>query len=215
MQMLKLSLVLSSLLSMICSNSVLAKEWVFTAKLDGQKIGQHSFTLTESAEGKKMLSQANFKVKVLFINAYNYAHTANESWNGNCLTSIKSHTEENKEITDIQGSLNGSSFEVQSPKGNLKLPECVMTFTYWNPVMLQQSKLLNPQTGEWLESTITKVGNETIIVRGKKTATEHYRLTAPKMKIDLWYTQNEANDKDWVALKSTTPEGYVISYELQ
>lgn len=196
-------------------NIAYAKEWVFTAKLDGQKIGQHSFTLTEAGEGKKMLSQANFKVKVLFINAYQYSHTANETWNENCLSSIKSHTEENKEITDVQGMLNSNAFEVQSPKGNLKLPECVMTFTYWNPVMLQQSKLLNPQTGEWLDTAITKVGLESINVKGKKTSAEHYRLTAPKMKIDLWYTANDANEKEWVALKSTTPEGYVISYELQ
>lgn len=209
------SIIFTALLLASASQSIYAKEWVFNAKLDGRSIGQHSFTLTENGDSKKILSQAKFNVKVLFINAYKYNHVANEEWQGDCLTNIKTHTEENKEITDVTGSLEAAKFVVKNPKGQEKLGECVMTFAYWNPKMLEQSKLLNPQTGDWLDAKITALGNEEIQVRGKPTQAQHYSLTAPKMKIDLWYTIGANQQKEWVALKSTTPEGYVISYELK
>ncbi len=77
--------------------------------------------------------------------------------------------------------------------------------------MLEQKKLLNPQTGEWLDVNISSMGKETITVRGQAVSGQRYRLTATKMKIDLWYS---AESKEWLALESTTPEGYLISYKL-
>jgi hypothetical protein len=52
---------------------------------------------------------------------------------------------------------------------------------------------------------------EEIDVRGKKVQAERYRLEATKMKIDLWYGKAQ----EWLALQSTTPEGYLINYKLK
>ncbi|MDZ4099603.1 MAG: DUF6134 family protein [Methylophilaceae bacterium] len=188
-----------------------AKEWPFTAYLDGKEIGQHRFAITETDNGTKLTSEANFNVKILFINAYKYQHKATEIWQENCLSSLEARTEENRDISVVKGSLQGNSFDIEGPKGNLELPTCAMTFAYWNPKMLSQKKLLNPQTGEWLDVNIKEMGKETIQVRGQDVSAARYRLSAPKMKIDLWYSA----DKEWLALESTTPEGYLISYKLR
>lgn len=188
-----------------------AKEWPFTAYLDGKEIGQHRFAITETDGGTKLTSEANFNVKILFINAYKYQHKATEIWQANCLNSLEARTEENRDISIVKGNLAGDTFEVDGPKGKLELPTCAMTFAYWNPKMLAQNKLLNPQTGEWLDVNIKNMGKETIQVRGQDISAERYRLTATKMKIDLWYSP----EKEWLALESTTPEGYLISYKLR
>lgn len=91
-----------------------------------------------------------------------------------------------------------------------------MTFAYWNPKILTQKKLLNPQNAEYLDTKIQNIGNETIQVRGRPTDTVHYKIMGAlngknKLNIDLWYDQSN----DWVALKSTTPEGYVIDYRIK
>ena len=39
-----------------------------------------------------------------------------------------------------------------------------MTFAYWNHDFLHQSRLLNPQTGEYMDVQIEKVGDETLAV---------------------------------------------------
>ena len=193
-----------------------AKEWPFNVYLDGKEIGQHTFTLSENEGERELVSTANFNVKILFINAYRYTHVAREKWRGDCLASLDARTEENKEITVVKGKLEGDNFKVdvpiaKKPKPLQSLPACIMTFPYWNANMLAQNHLLNPQTGEWLDVKIRSLGNEKIEVRGQAVPAEHFKLEATKMKIDLWYSP----DKEWLALTSTTPEGYVITYKLR
>ncbi len=85
-----------------------------------------------------------------------------------------------------------------------------MSFAYWNPVMLQQSRLLNAQTGEYDQITIKAMGEESLQVRGATQATQHYRLTGSKLSIDLWYSPAG----DWLALESTTENGRRLRYVL-
>ena len=198
----------------LVSSLVTAKEWAFDVYLDKSKMGRHTFTLNEA---NQLTSTAKFNVKVLFVNAYQYDHKAVEKWHGDCLTGLTAHTVENKVTTDVKGKLADGNFVVDEGKNKQSLPACVMTFAYWNPKILEQSKLLNPQTAEWLDTKVSKVGIETIEVKGKKTETTHYKLDGSlegknKLKIDLWY---DTASNDWVALKSVTPEGYTVNYKLR
>lgn len=189
-----------------------AKDWSFDVYLDKQKMGTHSFTLNDN----QLQSQANFKVKILFINAYDYQHTAQETWDGDCLTKLKAHTVENKVVMDVDGERSAQAFAVQYKQITQNLPECTMTFAYWNPKILTQKKLLNPQNAEYLDTKIESLGKQTISVRGRPTETSHYKIIGSlngknKLNIELWYDQNN----DWVALKSITPEGYEVNYKIK
>ena len=200
-------------LALVC-HAAQAQEWQFNVFLDEKPIGQHRFVLEDNGAQRTLTSEASFDVKFLFVNAYRYRHNAREQWNGNCLSAIDAKTEENRETTIVKGVLDKSTdktaFVLQSPKLRT-LGECVMTFAYWNPAMLKQTRLLNPQTGEYLDARITALGKDSIQVRGEATDAERYRLEAPKLKIDLWYSA----DQQWLALRSTTPEGYIINYRLR
>lgn len=209
----KLTLIGSLLILSFFSSYINAKEWAFDVYLDKDKIGQHTFKLNESNE---LTSMAKFNVKVLFINAYKYDHKTVEQWQGDCLNSLESHTLENKVESNIKAKLSGQEFTVADGKTEQKLPACTMTFAYWNPKIIQQNKLLNPQNGEWLDTKFTNLGKETIEVKNKKVEANHYKLDGSlngksKLKIELWYSANN----DWLALKSITPEGYIINYKLR
>lgn len=202
--------VLTSLLAL--SPLLQAKEWAFDVFLDKSRIGSHVFTFNDNM----LVSKAKFNVKVLFIEAYKYDHTSKEQWQNDCLTNIDVNTTEDKINTKVKGKKTASGFEVGDGKTNQNLPECVMTFAYWNPKTLEQSKLLNPQNAEYLDTTFTKIGSADITVKGKPTETTHYKLAGmlngiKKLNIELWYNQNN----EWVALKSVTPEGYNIIYKLK
>lgn len=205
---------LSALLLLALSQSALAKEWIFDVYLDKTKIGQHSFKLNQ---GQELVSQAKFNVKLLFINAYDYQHQAIETWQNNCLRQLEANTIENSVAMQVKGVLNENHFVVENGKEKQTLPGCPMTFAYWNQKILEQSKLLNPQNAEWLDTKINKVGNELLEVKGKKIETTRYKLNASlngkaKLNIDLWY---DNTNNDWVGLKSITPEGYTIYYKLK
>lgn len=198
--------------SFLYSQAVQAKQWAFEVWLDQQKIGTHTFELSQN----RLLSRANFKVKVLFINAYSYLHSADEQWDQGCLAQLTAHTEENKEITDVVGKREATQFSIEKNRSRQpSLPACVMTFAYWNPEILKQTRLLNPQNAEYLDVTVVDEGNRPLLVKGQTIDTHQYRLTGryqgkDKLKITLWYDQNQ----DWVALESITPEGYKVKYKL-
>ena len=207
------------LVLLLACTSVGAKEWAFDVYLDKSKMGTHSFNLNDA---NQMLSRAKFRVKVLFIEAYSYDHVSKEQWQDDCLTSIEANTTENKVVSKVTGQLQADMFDISNATQTQKLPACVMTFAYWNPKTLTQNKLLNPQNGEYLDTKIKQVGTETIEVKGKQTETTRYLLQGfseaktkseakVKLNIDLWYDQN----KNWVALQSTTPEGYKVIYKLK
>ncbi|MFD1121297.1 DUF6134 family protein [Methylophilus flavus] len=196
-------------------SNVQAKDWSFDVWLDKQKIGTHTF----SFDNQQLQSRANFEVKILFINAYRYQHQADETWQGACLSSLKAHTVEKKTVTDVSGQLKEGQFVIDKQEGKNEekqaLPACTMTFAYWNPAILKQTKLLNPQNAEYLDVTVTDDGAKTIMVKGQNILTHQYHLTGrykgkDKLNITLWYDQQQ----DWVALESVTPEGYKIIYRL-
>ena len=152
---------------------------------------------------------------MLFINAYQYDHISKETWSSDCLTDIEVDTTEDKVNTKVNGKKTNNGFQVSDGKTTQLLPECPMTFAYWNPKILTQGKLLNPQNAEYLDTTFEKQSNESMNIKGKIIEVTHYKLKGVlngknKLNIELWYSLKN----EWVALKSTTPEGYIITYKL-
>lgn len=193
----------------LMTTSLQAKEWAFDVFLDDKNIGTHTFKL----ENNTLTSQADFLVKVLFINAYEYHHTAVETWADDCLTSLKSNTTENSDQFVVNGLKQARYFSVTQNQTKQQLPACTMTFAYWNPTILKQTQLLNPQNAEYLEVAIKALGTKTISVKSQPVAAKHYSIIGAlqgkqKLNIEVWYDKQD----DWVQLKSTTPEGYEIFY---
>lgn len=198
------------LMLVLYAHTAHAREWAFDVYLDHKQIGSHTFRLDSNGSERDLISSAKFRVKLLFIEAYSYSHTALEKWDGDCLISLEAQTLENEDETAVHGERTSSGFQLSGPKGALALPGCVMTFAYWNPKMLEQKRLINPQTGVFQAVTIRRIGSETLRLGQGATQAHRYKLTGDKLDIDLWYSPN----MQWLALQSTTPEGYLIRYKL-
>ena len=82
-----------------------------------------------------------------------------------------------------------------------------MTFAYWNPKILQQSKLINAQTGKIVPEDIQFVGTE----KYKRIDAERYELSTPDLQITLWYT---LVDRRWIGLASTMGNGKILTYQI-
>ena len=168
------------------------REWRFNVSLDGKPIGNHRFVLRDVGESRELTSEARFRVRVLFFDAYRYDHRALETWRGDCLQQLDASTEVNGKRTVVD----------VTPRD-----ECVQTFAYWNPSILRASRLLNPQTGEYVPVQVRDLGSE--LIDGETT--DRFRLIGggqTPMEIDLWYSPA----RDWLALESRTPEGRILRY---
>ncbi len=190
--------------------NAVTRSWDFSVLLDGSEIGYHRFELVQDGDQRRLTSEASFDVRFLFINAFRYRHENTELWSGDCLESIDARTQANRKKLAIRGALQDDRFVVDDGNAENALEACVMTFAYWNPEFLQQSRLLNPQSGEYLDVEIERVGEQPIVVRGEEIAASVYRVSAEKMELTLWYSP----DDEWLALESVAKGGRIIRYEL-
>jgi hypothetical protein len=167
------------------------REWRFNVSLDGKPIGEHRFVLRDAGAARELTSEARFRVRVLFFDAYRYDHHARETWRGDCLQQLNAHTEINSKRTVV----------------DVTPLECVQTFAYWNPSILRAGRLLNPQTGEYVSVEIRDLGSDDV---AGQPATRFRLIGSGRtpMEIDLWYSPA----RDWLALESRTPEGRLLRY---
>jgi hypothetical protein len=187
------------------------REWDFTVYLDDREIGYHRFRLHDRGLERELESEARFNVKILFFNAYRYEHDTREKWGDQCLRQIESRTDDNGTLHDVRGEQEENRFVVYSGTERLLLPACVMTFAYWNPDFRRQGRLLNPQTGEYLDVTIEPTGRDRIMVRGETVDASRYALRAGNLDITLWYSE----DDHWLALDSMTAGRRRLRYRIE
>jgi len=188
--------------------------WNFRVFLDDKEIGTHRFDLLDRGGGERQLvSQARMTVKILFVTAYTYDHHDVEHWNGDCLNKLTSKTDDNGDKHQVEVQRKGAATVVQTLSGSQTLGDCVLTFAYWNPAMLKQTRLLNSQDGEHVEVKITDAGADSIVVRGQQTQARRYELRSKnqKLSIDLWYSPGD----EWLALESRTEGGQKLIYKLK
>ena len=85
-----------------------------------------------------------------------------------------------------------------------------MTFAYWNPRFLEQSRLLDPQTGEYLPVDVQPLGREQLTVRGEAVMASAYQVKARNLDITVFYSEND----EWLGLESVAKGGRIIRYVL-
>ena len=214
MNKVRISLVLGLLIALgtaLVASPVAAAsmDWEFEVSLNDKKIGYHSFTVTEEAGRKVLETEAAFDVKLLFITAFKYRHSNTEIWDNGCLESIDARTNSNGKLFEVKGSRNQDRLAVVTNTGDEELGDCVKTFAYWNPEVLESTRLLNSQTGEYEPVAVSVDGDDTVAVNGETTNAVRYTLTTKGGDIKLWY----AKDTDlWLALEAPAKGGRTIRY---
>jgi hypothetical protein len=184
--------------------------WRFRVFLDDREIGYHHFYLAENGETRQLRSVADFEYHLLFVKVYDYEHENLETWAGNCLQSVQSRTDANGTPYAVNGRRDPEGFRVDATDVEDTLPECVMSFAYWNPAFLEQERLLNTQNGEFLQVDVSEPVSEPVLVRGEQRPAYRYRVEAGDLNLDLWYSA----DKEWLALESEVRGGRILRYEL-
>ncbi len=192
----------------LAASATVEQEWHFRVYLDDREIGHHHFTLTKTENSERLATQANFNVTFLKIPFFRYKHDNIEYWDNNCLTRINSSTDQNGKLYLVEGVATAEGFLVNTNSGEQKLPACISTFAYWDRSFLKQNRLLNSQTGEYLDVEVSYLGKNALSVGEKNIPAHHYRLSADKLDIEVWYSQ----DNQWLALQSTTEGGRLLRY---
>jgi hypothetical protein len=184
--------------------------WLFRVYLDQREIGYHEFRVSEREGRRQVEVSARFDVDILFFNAYSYDHSNRESWSGDCLETIESVTNDNGDEYRVNGQSGGDGFVVEVNRDVARLGEgCVRSFAYWNPVILDSTRLLNAQTGEVVDVTVRPEGAVTLDIGPHRVPAERYTIEMDDGPIRLWYAPGS---RHWLALEAETAGGRTLRY---
>ena len=185
--------------------------WDFRVTLDGKDIGYHRFASSPQGGTEQVDIEAEFKVKVLFVTAYRYAHRNQEQWQDGCLLRIESETDDNGSEFTVRGERVDGSYQIQH---NADLSDhvlgCLRSFSYWDPGILDAQRLLNAQTGLIEEVAFEFLGTESFALGAGSVEANRYRLSTPDKDITLWYEQDSGR---WLGLETLAKGDRVLRYE--
>lgn len=199
------------LLATVCSQAASAssQQMNFDVLLDGKEVGFHRFHLEQLDDSRVVRSEAEFRVKVLFLTAFHYQHNNVEIWEDNCLRSIDAETDSNGRQFEVKGTRLEDQFLLQAQGDTRKVEACVATFAYWDRDLLTRERLLNSQTGEYLDVSIVDGGEQVMQIGASNVPVRTVKISAADTAITVAYA---AQTGDWVALDSQLKNGRTLSY---
>ena len=185
---------------------------IFNVMLDGKKIGNHSVTVKNVANGLEVRTQVELEVKILFVKVFSYVHNAHETWQDNCLQKLHTNTQSGRGSTVLEGyhtappnsadeSSNSFTIAITQKQNEVEThnyPECSGTFAYWDLQRLNREQLINTETGELSPATLVDLGES--IIPLTQTVAQSYELRTPMANIKLWYDKTKPPFKQWLAL---------------
>lgn len=187
-----------------------ADAWDFVVRLDGKPIGTHRFVVEETGDARQVVSTARFDVKLLGLTVFRYRHDANERWRANCVRELRSRTDDDGKPVRVEW-----RFDPAEPADEI----CMMSYAYWHPALVQQRRLLNPQTGEIDAVRIERLPDAALTVGGRDVDASRWRISttppnpsATPQVLTLW--RNRADDR-WIGLDAGVRGGRVLTYRLQ
>lgn len=197
---------------MLLCCSVYAEQINFQVQLNDKDIGFHEFNVQNDTISNK----AQFDVKLWFIPAYKYRHTATEVYKDNCLIQLESETQDGADFFELSSLADSAFFKIKVNDKDYNHPACSQTFRYWDIQFTEQNLAINPQDGEIFKLSFSKDVDEEVKTKKNTFLAKKYTLRAindqdEKFHIELWYEQNS---KKWIKLKSYLKDDNVITYIL-
>ena len=176
----------------------------FLIKRAGKVIGFHQVDISKTANG--MLVETTIRIRVKFgpIPLFRYEHKAVEEWRGGELYSLTSETNNNGEDCFVRLARADDGFEIDGSGFSGIAPFSAMPPSYWNKDLIKANSLINTQTGELIEVTVTELGHTSA---PHQIRAEQYRIVGT-LALDLWY-----DGPQWVG-SNFTIDGEELTYEL-
>lgn len=184
-------------------------DWEFEVLLNDKKIGYHSFRVSEDNGRRVLETEAAFDVKVLFVTAFRYRHTNREVWEDGCLQRVQAQTDANGKRFEVQGVRRADAMTVTTGGEPTRLADCVQSFAYWNPDVLNSTRLLNTQTGEYETVAVIADGEDSVEVGDRVVEADRYRLRTQNGDIRLWYAKGT---QTWLKLEAPAKGGRTLRY---
>lgn len=172
-------------------------------------VGSHKVSFSRSGADLMVDVENRIKVKVLFITAYRFEADRMEIWRDGRLISYKSQTHDDGTDYEVGAEAKGDKLMIDGGDGPVEAPGDVFPTHPWNFALTERSLLMDTNTGELLEVSVTEMGEETIEARGQQVRARKFVISGD-LERELWY----GPDGTWLRMRFDK-DGAEITFTLQ
>ena len=149
---------------------------VFDIVRGGDKIGTDTIDIERQNDTTTVKIKTDLSVKVMFIEAYRYEHSCNETWKNGQLIAFRSRTNDNgtKHSIDVTAAPDKLSMDADGTHSDL--PKTAAPASLWGKDAIHQLDAFDPDTGKPLSFEVTDLGNENVTIHGVTHQAQHYKI---------------------------------------
>jgi hypothetical protein len=162
-------------------------------------------TLTNVIENNgstvKVEARTRILVKMGFLTLFRHHNERREVWCGGRLVSYESYTEENSEVTKVEGQAVGDRFILKRGNTMIEGSAGIFPTNPWSRNILNTTEIISPVKGSVQRVTVVANGSKPIRLGDRETLVDHFAMTGDK-EIDAWY------DREGTLVKFTYPSDH-------
>jgi hypothetical protein len=148
-------------------------------------IGTYTNTITPTAGGTTVQTQAHLDVKVLGVNLFREDAQRTETWQNNRLVSFNGVTSKGSDRVVLSGAARGNSFVINTPHGTVTAPASVHPANPWSANFLNSNTMMRVDDGR-LETVRISGGEPAVVdINGHQIQTRKYEVVGTT-HYDVW-----------------------------
>jgi hypothetical protein len=149
---------------------------VFDIVRGGDKIGTDTVDIERQNDTTTVKIKTDLSVKVMFVEAYRYEHSCNETWKNGQLIAFKSRTNDNGTKHSIDVTAAPDKLSMNADGKHSDLPKTAAPASLWSKEAIHQFDAFDPDTGKPLSIKVTDLGNEALTIHGATHEAHHYKI---------------------------------------
>jgi uncharacterized protein DUF6134 len=131
------------------TNDHIAQPLRYLAYVDGGRSGTHDIEFVPRERGFTVMSSLCIRLELAFVTLYRYQQSGQEDWKDGKLLAFEYVTNDDGDTSHVTAQRDESgNFVVNGQNGQRTVPGDAMAASFWNSGILNQSHIIDPQTGE-------------------------------------------------------------------
>jgi hypothetical protein len=163
---------------------------VFDIVRGSDKIGTETFDIERQNDTVTVKTKTTVSVKVMFIEAYRYEHSRDETWKNGQIVAFKSQTNDNGTKHSVEVTAKPDKLSMEVDGKHVELPKASAPASLWDKDVIHRLDTFDPDTGKRMSIKVTDLGTEPVTIHGVTHQAHHYKL-ADTLKGDfareLWF----------------------------
>ncbi len=172
-------------------------------------LGTHVITIESDGDERRVTVERRLKVSRLLITVFREETETEEIWRQGRMVSYRRHTDDG-DLSELEATEQGGQLVAVGTEGRHELPLGTFPTHPWNPAIVQESLLMDTNSGAPVKVASRPAGEEELVIGGRRLKAQRWEMVGDQDRT-LWYD----DDGRLLRMEIHRDDGATIAFMLQ